>query len=82
MTQKAVAHRLGISIQTVKNITSRLYQALDVDNLAEAFIRLGWLHPSDTGYVRCGMLATCSRPIGHRGHHGGFRPLPEGGDDD
>jgi DNA-binding CsgD family transcriptional regulator len=23
----------------------------------------------------CGIVATCGRPLGHRGHHGGFRPL-------
>lgn len=23
----------------------------------------------------CGVVATCGRPLGHRGHHGGFRPL-------
>jgi DNA-binding NarL/FixJ family response regulator len=23
----------------------------------------------------CGTVAVCNRPLGHRGHHGGFRPI-------
>ena len=25
--------------------------------------------------AECGHAARCTRPAGHRGHHGGFRPL-------
>lgn len=25
--------------------------------------------------ITCAVLATCGRPEGHRGHHGGYRPL-------
>lgn len=24
----------------------------------------------------CGVVAVCGRPPGHRGHHGGYRPVP------
>jgi FixJ family two-component response regulator len=27
--------------------------------------------------VTCGAVMVCGRPPEHRGHHGGFRPIPE-----
>lgn len=73
-SQKAVAHELGIRVQTVKNHMGDLYVRLGVGDHMEALHRLGWVCarvPSDS----CGWLAYCSRPSDHGGHHGGFRPV-------
>lgn len=43
LTTPAIAHRLGISEQTVKNHLTRAYFLLDVDGKVAAFRALGWL---------------------------------------
>ena len=71
-SQKAAADRLGISYQTVKNTLHELYFRLDVTSEIGAMRALGWV--SIPGYREaCGWVGYCSRPAGHRGHHGGFR---------
>lgn len=42
-TAKRVAYSLGISVQTVKNHMSKIYEKLDTDNVIGAFTTLGWL---------------------------------------
>jgi DNA-binding NarL/FixJ family response regulator len=42
-SQKAAAYELGISEQTVKNMTSGLYHKLHVCNASSAARQLGWL---------------------------------------
>ncbi len=72
LTAAEAADRLGVSEQTVKNQSASVYQKLGVDNLASALVLLGWLRiPGDTR--QCDFIGRCGRPIGHRGHHGGFR---------
>ena len=81
-SQKDVAVELGIAPQTVKNHLAALYVRLGVGGAMEAVRALGWARvPSDVGVSPCGLLAYCGRPDGHRGQHGGFRPLiREGGE--
>lgn len=75
-SQKAVAHELGIAVQTVKNHMEGLYVRLNVGGAMEAVHALGWVHaPNMAGVPPCGWLAYCGRPDGHRGNHGGFRPF-------
>lgn len=75
-SQKAVAHELGLSVQTVKNHMQSLYGRLGVGGAMEALQAMGWVRtPSQTGVAPCGWLAYCARPDGHRGQHGGFRPF-------
>jgi DNA-binding CsgD family transcriptional regulator len=40
---RLVAHRLGVSHQTVKTFVGDAYRRLDVDGHMGAFIKLGWL---------------------------------------
>jgi len=74
-TNYAVAREFGLSEQTIKNQLTSSYQRLGVDSLVCALRVLGWLSvPSERPDV-CGIVARCGRPAGHRGHHGGFRPV-------
>lgn len=41
--QEAVAARIGISPQTLKNHLSRAYEKLEATSLVDAYRRLGWL---------------------------------------
>lgn len=79
-SQQLVADEIGISVQTVKNHLRDLYVRLGVEGGAvNALRKLGYIRlPGDTGVSPCGWLATCGRPEGHRGQHGGFRPLLRG----
>lgn len=43
LTGPAVAHRLGISLQTVKNHLTKVYFVLNVSGQIEAFRAMGWL---------------------------------------
>lgn len=70
-----VAGRLDISDQTVKNHIANAYARLEVTNMAEAFLVLGWLRIPGEARTPCGFVARCGRPAGHRGHHGGFRAV-------
>jgi DNA-binding CsgD family transcriptional regulator len=72
-SQKAVAHELDISLQTVKNHLSALYVRLDVGSSIGALSRLGWIAIPSDGPSPCGWVGYCSRARGHRGHHGGIR---------
>jgi DNA-binding NarL/FixJ family response regulator len=44
-TAKETAAELGVSVQTVKNTLSVVYQRLGATTLQEAFFILGWLKP-------------------------------------
>ncbi len=70
-----VASRLGISAQTVKNHITGAYAALTVDNIVSAMIAMGWVRLPEQEKLECGYVARCTRWRGHRGHHGGYRPL-------
>jgi DNA-binding CsgD family transcriptional regulator len=75
-SQKAVAHELGVSVQTIKNHMNALYVRLGVGGAMEALHALGWVTaPNLSGVPACGWLAFCGKPDGHHGQHGGFRPL-------
>lgn len=70
----AGAHERGIAPQTFKNHLSGLYERLGISGAMEAAARLGWMRiPSDSTRAACGWVGVCSRPLGHRGHHGGMR---------
>jgi DNA-binding CsgD family transcriptional regulator len=73
LTIKAVAGRMGISDQTVKNHITGAYDALEVDNIVGAMTRLGWVRLPGVEPARCAFVGQCGRPAAHRGHHGGFR---------
>ncbi len=73
-SMKEAAHDLGLSYQTIKNQLHAAYQKLGASSAIEAYTSLGWLDPMGT-YVPCGKFMVCSRPAGHRGHHGGFREV-------
>jgi DNA-binding NarL/FixJ family response regulator len=45
MTNKEIAHELGIAEVTVKNHTTFAYQTLGAQSAVEAFLTLGWLVP-------------------------------------
>jgi hypothetical protein len=79
--QKAAAHELGISCQTLKNHLSSLYYRLNVGGAMEALHALGWIIPATTGVPPCGWVAYCGRPAEHRGNHGRFHPLLRRDDD-
>lgn len=73
---KEAASALGISLQTLRNHLSALYAVLSVESAMEAATALGWTHPpvdAPSGPAACGWVGYCSRPAGHRGHHGGMR---------
>jgi len=78
LTALAAGGILGLSEQTVKNHTTSVYDKLDVNNLAAAMCAIGWVTiPGEDmpAYTRCDFVGQCSRPYGHRGHHGGFREV-------
>jgi len=81
LTTEAVAHRLSISTQTAKNHASDVLRDLDVNSTIGAMRKLGWVTlPEEMAevpdaYRQCGTVERCTRPLGHRGHHGGFRPV-------
>ena len=81
LTTEAVAHVLGCSTQTCKNHVSNVLRELDVDSSIGAMRKLGWVTlPGEMAdvpdaYRQCGTVERCTRPRGHRGHHGGFRPV-------
>lgn len=74
---KDAAAELGISPQTVKNHLSNLYDRLEVGGAVEAALALGWIRLPER-YEPCGWTGMCSRPAGHRGHHGGWAGVREG----
>jgi hypothetical protein len=74
-SQKAAANALGMALPTVKNTLSDLYTKLDVTSEMGAALVLGWVQ-IPKGPTACGWVGYCSRPAGHRGHHGGFRSHP------
>ncbi len=72
-SQKAAARERGIALQTVKAHMQGLYARLGVGGAMEALTKLGWVALPGSGPSSCGWVAYCSRPRGHRGHHGGMR---------
>ena len=82
LTTEAVAHVIGCSPQTVKNHCTHVLAELDADSTIGAMRALGWVTlPGEMAdipdaYQQCGTIERCTRPLGHRGHHGGFRPVP------
>jgi len=82
LTAEEVAHVLGCSTQTCRNHVSNVLRELDVDSSIGAMRKLGWVTlPGEMAdvpdaYRQCGTVERCTRPLGHRGHHGGFRPVP------
>jgi hypothetical protein len=72
-SQKAAAQECGVAVQTVKSQLGELYTRLDVGSAMEAAAKLGWLHVPEDTRPACGWVGYCSRPLGHRGHHGGMR---------
>ena len=72
-SQKEAAHVLGIALPTLKCHMTALYAALGVNGAMEAATALGWVTLPGDGPAPCGWRGSCSRPRGHRGHHGGFR---------
>jgi len=86
LTHKQVAYDLGLSEQTIKNHETAIHTLLDVTNTIAALHAVGWVHvpdgplPVERPYMRCEFVARCGRPLDHRGHHGGFRQVPRGGE--
>jgi hypothetical protein len=72
-SQAQAAHECGIALPTLKNHISELYARLDVGGSMEALTKLGWLSLPGSGPAACAWVGSCSRPLGHRGHHGGMR---------
>ena len=72
-SQKEAAFVLGISVRGLKAALSGLYERLGVNGAMEAATSLGWVTLPGEGPAPCGWRGSCSRPHGHRGHHGGFR---------
>ena len=70
---KEAAHVLGLTVPTIKNHLAGLYARLGVNGAMEAATALGWVTLPGDGPAMCGWRGSCSRPRGHRGHHGGFR---------
>ena len=67
------AHACGISLSTARGHMSDAYGRLGVTGFVAAATTLGWLAIPANGPIACGWVGHCSRPRGHRGHHGGFR---------
>jgi len=78
-SQKAAADRCGIRVQTVKNHMLGLYRRLGVGGAMEAAGALGWVRVPGGDPRSCGWVGYCSRPFGHRGHHGGMRAIDPNG---
>jgi DNA-binding CsgD family transcriptional regulator len=74
---KDAADLLGLRQQTVKNHLVNLYERLDVGGAIEAALALGWLRVPDH-YTPCGWIGMCTRPMDHRGHHGGWTGVGQG----
>ena len=72
-SQKRTAYESGLAYQTVKNHMEDLYRRLGVSSAMEAAAVLGWLRAPAEGPQECGWVGRCTRPMEHRGHHGGFR---------
>jgi len=71
---KEAAHVLGVSVGSVKRHLTEMYARIGVSGAMEAAAALGWVTlPGET--APCGWRGSCSRPRGHRGHHGGFRAI-------
>lgn len=75
---KDAARNLGIAPQTMKNHLASVYADLGVGSALEAALTLGWLRLPNS-YAGCGWTGVCTRPAGHRGHHGGWRGVAQGG---
>ena len=71
-TLAQTAHALGLAESTIKNSLGELYSRLEVGSAMEAAVRLGWVK-LPPGLGLCRWVGVCTRPAGHRGHHGGFR---------
>ena len=68
--QKQVAADLGISVQTVKNHLSAIYDRLDTQGILRTLFVLGWITPP--GAPRpppCGQLGVCTLAEGHDEEH-------------
>jgi DNA-binding CsgD family transcriptional regulator len=77
LPNKEIAARLGLTIRSVKNLLHSAYAALGATNRVEALIASGrHVVVEVPGALPCGHESRCTRPAGHRGHHGGWRPLP------
>lgn len=78
LSYKEVAHLVGASHQTVKNHMTAIYRKFEATNLQDLLNTIGWVvipgEPPQEPH-RCNFVAQCSRQMGHRGHHGGFRPV-------
>lgn len=72
-SQKEAARRCGIALSTAKNHLSQMYDRLGVGGAMEAATVLGWVSLPGAAPKACGWVGYCSRPIAHRGHHGGMR---------
>lgn len=80
MSNIQVAHQMDLSEQTIKNHIRIIFQKLNVTNIVEALTAKGYINlPEKPEPViqraRCDYIAQCGRPQGHRGQHGGFRPV-------
>jgi len=47
LTNKEVAHRLGLSEATTKNHMFAIYKSLGVTNITSALLSVGWLRPPE-----------------------------------
>ena len=72
-SQKEAAHLLDISVRALKWRLSEMYVRLGVNGAMEAATSLGWVTLPGDGPAMCAWRGSCSRPLGHSGHHGGFR---------
>lgn len=45
--QREAAHRMGITVHTLKNHLDRAYHALGVGSLLDMYVLLGWLRIPD-----------------------------------
>ena len=68
-----VARDMGLAYSTASNMRSGAYQKLGAQSLQAALLASGLVALRD----ECGWVARCTRPAGHRGHHGGFRPVAQ-----
>jgi DNA-binding CsgD family transcriptional regulator len=70
-SQKAVAHTLGISVQTVKNHLSAIYGRLETQGILQTLGVLGWITtPGDPPRLPpCGHVGVCTLDEGHDEDH-------------
>ena len=71
LSRDAAAREMGVSPHTLKAHLQSAYARLGVGNVVDALTASGVLARAP----ECGWEARCTRPAGHRGHHGGFRGL-------